>query len=49
MTDKHAREAENPEATRPGLKTLAVALAVGMMIYAFYNWSDVKAGFFWFS
>lgn len=37
------RQMEEPEGSRPGPKTFAAVIVIGLMVFAFFNWSDVKA------
>lgn len=43
MDKRQLRQAERQEATRPGPQTLAAVIVVGLVVYAFYHWTDVKA------
>ena len=39
------RKVDEYEASRPGPKTLAALIIVGLCIAAYYNWADIKSVF----
>lgn len=49
MKDNHGYEVVHEAASRPGLKTLVIVIAVGIMIFSFNHWTEVKAAIDFFS
>ena len=39
------RQVDEHEASRPGPKTLAAAIVVGLCIAAYYHWAEIKSAF----